>query len=54
MWKGRQSWGYSAGEEKAQGDLKKKIKFFMRAGKEMEPDSTQWCPMTKQEAVGTN
>lgn len=53
MWRGQKSWGYSA-EEKAQSDLKNVFKFLMGEGEEMEPDSSQWCPMMKQEVVGRN
>lgn len=53
MWRGQESWGYSA-EEKAQSHLINAFMFFMREGKEMEPDSSQWCPMMKQEVVATN
>ena len=41
------------GEEKAVGDLISVCKYLMEGVKEMEPGSSQWCPMVGPEAVGT-
>lgn len=46
------TWIVQHGEEKAQRDL---IHVYLMGGiKMMESDSSEWCPMTDQEAIGTN
>jgi len=41
-------------EEKAQGNLTNVINTWWEGMKKSEPGSFQWCPVTVQEATGTN
>lgn len=41
-------------EEEAPGDLTHMYKFLMGEVKKLETDSSLWCPVKGQEAMGTN
>lgn len=42
------------GQEKAQGDLIHVYKYLVGGVKKMEPEFSQWCSVTGEEAKGTN